>query len=398
MKKLYRILSYVLVAAVGFAAACGMMYLRMQPEEQYVPAPRSDESGSAKLTELEALLDERFIGDVDRTTLEDGAAQGMIAATGDRWSYYISAEDYAAYVEQSENAYVGIGVTIRTDMAEEGFEIISVVEDGPADQAGIRAGDIISQVEGQNCAELGQSATKNLIRGKEGTEVRLTILRDGQTLELTAVRKQFDTPVATWELLDSGYGLIKISNFDAKCADETIEAIRQLMKQNAKGLIFDVRYNPGGRKDELVEILDYILPEGPLFRSVDYLGNESVDYSDASCIEIPMVVLVNEDSYSAAEFFAAALQEYDAAEVIGTKTCGKGYFQMTFRLSDGSAAAVSVGKYFTPQGISLADVGVTPDVKVAVEDEVYREIYTGTVSASEDPQVQEAVRFLNGKS
>lgn len=398
MKKLYRILSYVLVAAVAFAAACGMMYLRMQPEEQYAPAPHSDGSGSAKLTELEALLDERFIGDVDRTTLEDGAAQGMIAATGDRWSYYISAKDYAAYVEQSENAYVGIGVTIRTDMAEEGFEIISVVEDGPADQAGIRAGDILSQVEGQNCTELGQSATKNLIRGKEGTEVRLTILRDGQTLELTAVRKQFDTPVASWELLDSGCGLIKISNFDAKCADETIEAIRQLMKQNAKGLIFDVRYNPGGRKDELVEILDYILPEGPLFRSVDYLGNESVDYSDASCIEIPMVVLVNEDSYSAAEFFAAALQEYDAAEVIGTKTCGKGYFQMTFRLSDGSAAAVSVGKYFTPQGISLADVGVTPDVEVAVEDEVYREIYAGTVPASEDPQVQEAIRFLNGKS
>ncbi len=165
----------------------------------------------------------------------------------------------------------------------------------------------------------------------------------------------------------SGYGLVTIENFEARASEETLEAIDARMEQGAKGLIFDVRFNPGGYTTELVKILDYLLPEGPLFRRESYDGQTSVDYSDAQCVDLPMAVLANKSSYSAAEFFAAALQEYDAAVVVGEQTTGKGYYQNTFRLVDGSAVAISTGKYFTPKGESLAGVGVMPDVPVKLD-------------------------------
>ena len=197
-----------------------------------------------------------------------------------------------------------------------------------------------------------------------------------------------------YELLESGDGYIKINNFDSHCARDTIAAIEELVGQGAKALIFDLRFNPGGYKHELVEVLDYLLPEGPLFRSVDYKGGEEVDYSEASYLDIPMAVLVNEDSYSAAEFFAAALQEYEAAVVVGAQTCGKANYQQTFRLSDGSAIAISTGHYQTPNGVTLAGVGVTPDIPVEVDQETYLAIYYETLDKAEDAQLQAAITAL----
>ena len=175
---------------------------------------------------------------------------------------------------------------------------------------------------------------------------------------------------------------------------DTIAAIEDLRAKGAKSLIFDLRFNPGGMKTELVTILDYLLPEGPLFRSVDYQGHEEVDYSEESCLEMPMAVIINDDSYSAAEFFAAALQEYDWAEIVGTKTCGKANYQQTFRLSDGSAVAVSTGHYQTPNGVTLADVGVTPDVIVEVDEETYWNLYYEKVEKADDAQLQAAISLL----
>ena len=172
--------------------------------------------------------------------------------------------------------------------------------------------------------------------------------------------------------------------------------IEQLLDQGAGALIFDVRFNPGGYAHELVAALDYILPEGDLFRTVDYMGNEEVDRSDAKClVGIPMAVLVNADSYSAAEFFAAALSEYGYAIVVGQPTTGKGYFQQTYKLNDGSAVGISVGKYFTPKGKSLAEEGgIVPDVVVEVDEETDFAIYAGTLEPRDDPQIQAAVDAL----
>ena len=200
--------------------------------------------------------------------------------------------------------------------------------------------------------------------------------------------------VAKGQMLESGLGLVSIVNFDSRCAEETLAVIEQLLEEGAQGLIFDVRFNPGGYKDELVKILDYLLPEGPLFRSVNFTGEESVDQSDEKCLEIPMAVLINGDSYSAAEFFAAALSEYGVAKLIGQPTTGKGHFQTTFALSDGSAAVISIGKYRTPNGVSLTGVGLTPDVLVELDDETYWSIYYSRVPVEEDPQIQAAVSAL----
>jgi carboxyl-terminal processing protease len=224
--------------------------------------------------------------------------------------------------------------------------------------------------------------------------VTLTVRYGDEEREYTMTRALFHVTVASGQMLTDGIGMVTIENFDDRCADETIAAIEELLAQGATKLIFDVRNNPGGYKTELCEVLDYLLPEGPLFRSEYYDGKVQVDESDANYLDVPMAVLVNAESISAAEFFAAALDEYDAATVVGEQTIGKGYFQQSYRLSDGSAVGLSVGRYTTPKGISLTDVGITPDVVVEVDDELFWQIYYGNVTWEEDPQILAAVEVL----
>lgn len=349
-----------------------------------------------KLDSLGSLIETYFIDEYDETALmnaaADGAAAAMVEATGDRWSYYISAKDMQDYQEQMNNAYVGIGVTIQE--AENGVVIMSVTAGGPAEEAGILPGDLCVEVEGQKTAEIGITGTQDLVRGEEGTTVAMVFLRDGERLELEVERRTIITPVAEWEMLEDGIALISIYNFDHHCAEQTFACMEEALEQGAEAFLFDVRFNGGGLKDEMVEILDALLPEGDIFRSVDYSGAEEIDRSDADCLEIPMAVLVNEDSYSAAEFFAVALQEYGVAQVIGVQTSGKGNFQYTLDLGDGSSVALSCGKYYTPNGISLSDVGVTPDVSVDLSDADYEALYYGALDPADDEQLQEGIRVL----
>ena len=382
MKKVLKYLSYILVAV--FASVLTLFLNGAQPAA----------SETSKLDQLADLIEERFIGEADRTAMEDAAAAAMVGSLGDEWSYYIPASQYQSHVEQMNNAYVGIGVTIIVQEDVDGFQVTKVNEGGPAEEAGILPGDVIVAIEGQSTAGMDTTTAASLVKGEENTSVVLTIRRESETFDVTAVRRQVQTPVATGQMLESGIGLITIVNFDARCFDETKAAIETLVGEGADALIFDVRNNPGGYKHELVDLLDYLLPEGPLFRAEDYKGNVSVDESDADCLQIPMAVLVNGSSYSAAEFFAAALSEYEAAVVVGEQTYGKGYFQTTIQLKDGSAVGLSVGKYTTPKGESLAGVGITPDIVVEVDEETDFAIYAGTMDHEEDPQIQAAVEAL----
>lgn len=381
-KNILRLLSYVLVAALA-----SVLTLAMTQQD-------SVQDSYTKLEQLEDLIAERYIGEADLTELEDAAAAAMISATGDRWSYYIAADEYATHLEQMENAYVGVGITITVTEDGSGFEVMVVNEGGPAEEAGMQVGDVIVAIEDQSCNGMTTTEARNLVRGEEGTQVRLTISRNGVEQTLSVTRRQVQTPVAEGEMLPGNVGLVTIVNFDSRCADETIAAIEALLEQGAEKLIFDVRNNPGGYASELVEVLDYLLPEGELFHTVNYEGKEEFDYSDAACLEIPMAVLVNADSYSAAEFFAAALSEYDAAVVIGEQTSGKGHYQVNYRLKDGSAVSLSIGKYYTPSGLSLEGVGITPDVAVSVDEDTYWEIYYGQLEPDEDPQIQAALEAL----
>lgn len=382
MKIAQRIISYIFVAIL--ASMVTMDVFVSEPEEV-----RYD-----KLESLGDLIETYFIGEADRAAMEDAAAAAMVNSLGDQWSYYMSAKDYQAYQEQMQNAYVGIGITITLMEDGSGFSILKVNEGGPAEAAGLLAGDVIVGIEGQSAKGMTTEKARDLVRGTEGTQVALTIRRGDETLEIMAMRKTVEMPVVKAQMLRSGIGLITIYNFDDRCTKETIAAIKELMEQNATALIFDVRGNPGGYKHELVSLLDYLLPEGPLFRSEDYLGNVEVDESDAKYLDMPMAVLVNGDSYSAAEFFAAALDEYDAAIVVGEKTTGKGYFQSAFELEDGSAVGLSIGKYTTPNGVSLANVGITPEVYVEVDAETVFLIYAEILDPEEDPQIQAAVKAL----
>ena len=377
-KKLLRFGSYVLVAALATVITLAV----------------AGANPPSKLDRLEALIQERFIGEADAEELEDAAAAAMVKATGDRWSYYIPAKDYAAHLEQEENAYVGVGITIQQEEEDMGFLIVMVADGGPAQEAGIEVNDLLIGVEDQNIRGMTTSEVRELVSGREGTKVSLTVMRKGEHMTLSMERRRIEQAVAEGEILDGGIGLVRIYNFDARCAQESIAAIEKLRSEGAWKLILDVRNNPGGFANELVELLDYLLPEGDLFRSVSYDGREKVDTSDANYLDMPMAVLVNGDSYSAAEFFAAALQEYDAAVVVGEPTVGKGFYQQTMQLGDGSAVALSTGKYFTPKGNSLAGKGITPDIRAEVDEDTAAQIYYGTISAAEDPQIQAALKAL----
>lgn len=380
MKKLITVLSYLTTAM----AACAVTLL----------VTIGKTPGYSKLDQVEYLIQNRFIEEADMEKAEDAAATAMIDSLGDRWSYYLSAADYATHKEQVENAYVGIGITISPEENGQGFLILAVQKDSGAEAAGLLAGDIITGAESQDVRGMTTAQLRDIIRGKEGTSVSLEITRDSEVLRVQVTRMRILTEVVRYEMLENSIGLIAISNFDARCADETIAAIEALREQGAQALIFDVRNNPGGYATELVKVLDYLLPEGDLFRTLDYAGRETVDKSDASFLDMPIAVVCNEDSYSAAEFFPAAIQEYGAGTIVGMPTCGKGYFQYTYELSDGSAVGLSAGKYFTPSGKSLIGTGIQPDVVVKVDDETRAKIAYGTLDAKDDPQIQAAVDIL----
>ena len=398
MKKGWKIVLAILcafvIAAGSFIAAVQYLNTRYAAA---LSAREEDSPVQAKAAEVQEIIETYFIDDYDEDTLADGAASGMVDATGDEWSYYLSADEVAAYEESMANAYVGVGITITEDAEAGGMRVEEVVSGGPAEEAGIRMGDLLLAVEGEDVLPLGIDGTRNLVRGEEGTHVNMHFSRNGTEYDVSVERRSIETPVVTGELLDENIGYIKIDNFDERSAAETIAFVKDLIGQGAEALLFDVRFNPGGYADELVKVLDYLLPEGDLFRSVDYAGREEVDTSDASCVELPMAVLVNEDSYSAAEFFAAALQEYEWATIVGSQTYGKGNFQTAFYLSDGSMVNLSIGKYYTPGGKSLSERGVTPDVVVDLDDEQYALLYYSALEQADDPQFQAAIDTLTQK-
>ncbi len=378
------IVKYAIVAAISSALTLFIFVPKMGGEQQ-----------SGKLQQLESIIAQQYIGDVDQGYMEDMAAAAMVAATGDRWSYYVPAESLQEVLDTSANSYVGIGVTVMLLEDESGYTVQRIEPNSPAQTGDIRPGDIVVGVDGQSITELGAEAMLNKVSGKQGTQVTITILRDGETIEKTLTREQILQEVARGQMLTETVGYIKINNFNERCADETIRIFDDLEKQGAKAMIFDVRFNPGGYVTELVEVLDHLLPEGILFRSEDYAGNTMEESSDAACKEMPMAVLINGESYSAAEFFAAALKEYDYAFTAGQPTTGKGRFQQLLYLSDGSAVNLSIGKYTTPNGVDLSEAGgLVPDVAVEIDEQTMAALYAETVPLEEDTQLQAALAAL----
>ena len=381
-KKVLIVLSYVLVAAL----ACGATLFFISASTDY-----------NKLEDLENLILTSFAGDADKTKIEDAAADAMVNAMGDRWSYYIPASELPSFLENSENAYVGIGVTVQATDDNSGLMVIAVQPGGPAEEAGVQVGDVIIQVDGESAQDRTVTEISAMIKGEEGTVVSVTVLRSGEGITMSMTRKRMETTVASSKLLNEHVGLVTIQNFDERCADETIAAIKALLNQGADMLLFDVRNNPGGYVDELTKVLDYLLPEGDLIRTVGTDGSDETVTSDASCVKVPMAVLINENTYSAAELFAADLSEYGAAKLFGQQTSGKGFYQYVFQFADGSAAGISVGRYYTGHGASLEGIGLTPDETVKLDDESEALFYNGMLEPENDAQLQAALSYLMDK-
>ena len=325
--------------------------------------------------EIEKIINENYIGSVDDDTLFNAAASAMVRSIDDKWSYYMSPEEYAAYKLTSSNEYAGIGISVKQNDSGE-FEIFSVDSGTPAEAAGLTAGQLIVSVDGQPVADMTLSEMQELIRSKLNKDFPMVVSdKKGNEVSVTvACEIIYKDPVSS-RMLDGNIGYIKIANFEAGSSEGTINAIERLVAEGATSFIFDVRNNPGGLLSELVSLLDYLLPDGDIFISVDKQGNETVKTSDKICLSGKMAVLVNANTYSAAEFFAAALQEYDWATIVGEHTTGKARSQITLELSNGGAVHISTHKYLTPDRVDLSEVGgIKPDIEA--------------VNTNEDPQVQ----------
>lgn len=325
--------------------------------------------------EIEKIINENYIGSADDDTLFNAAASAMVRSIDDKWSYYMSPEEYAAYKLTSSNEYAGIGISVKQNDSGD-FEIFSVDSGTPAEAAGLTAGQLIVSVDGQAVADMTLSEMQELIRSKLNKDFPMVVSdKKGNEVSVTvACEIIYKDPVSS-RMLDGNIGYIKIANFEAGSSEGTINAIERLVAEGATSFIFDVRNNPGGLLSELVSLLDYLLPDGDLFISVDKQGNETVKTSDKICLSSKMAVLVNANTYSAAEFFAAALQEYDWATIVGENTTGKARSQITLELSNGGAVHISTHKYLTPDRVDLSEVGgIKPDIEA--------------VNTNEDPQIQ----------
>jgi carboxyl-terminal processing protease len=376
---------YILGAAV---LVLGMLSLVLYQKNRTLTTQLSDQ---ADLLELEQYVEENYYQDVDEDTAMDGALKGYVAGLNDPYSSFLTDDEYNDWKTMESGSSVGIGVTVQAS-GEDGMLVVEVTADSPAEEAGVKAEDIITAVDGVSVADLGFTDAVAAVKGEAGTEVVLTITRGTQQLDCTVTRAEIATVTAFGTMLEGDIGYIRISAFRENTNEQFQSALQTLLDDGAKALIFDVRDNGGGLLSALEEILDPLLPEGEI--AVAHYGNGTVKTiveSDAQELDLPMTVLINENTASAAELFAASLHDFEKATLVGTTTFGKGIMQDTQRVS-GGAVTLTVATYQTTKGECYQGIGVSPDEEVALEDGVTVD-YTNP-DLTQDTQLQSAYQAL----
>ena len=338
----------------------------------------------SQFRELRELISARFIGEHDEAALTEAALAATIDALGDPWSRYLTQAQYEDHMRRSGNQQQGLGISFDRDEETGDVLIFSVVSNSPADHAGLRAGDSIITIADYDTRDLDNDEVRDVVIAHFGQSLRLYVRSaDGETRTTYAEIGPFYVNPVYDEMLEDNIGLVSIMNFDSRSGVETVEAVERLYEAGATAIVFDLRYNPGGRVDELLRVLDFLLPEGELFVFEDENGVEMVYHAEEEYFSIPMVVLINEHSFSAAEFFAAILQEEGAAYIVGQPTSGKSRSQQMFPLPSGGAVAISTRRYLTPNRVDLYEAGgIQPDFVVAFGD------------SGEDLQLQKAIQLL----
>lgn len=357
---------------------------------------KADYDEAMRYIEIKDIVEENFIDAVDRDRMGQSAAAAMIAGLGDKWSRYLSADEYRTYQLSSTNEYSSIGISILKS-EHGGFQVTMVNSDSPAAKAGLSAGMVILAVDDQSVEDMDADEVRTLIRSKLNTVFTITVEGRSDPIRVDCTRS-YVNPVS-YRIERTGAGYVKIDNFEAGSGQAAISAIENMLNANVTSFVIDLRDNPGGLVTEMATLLDYLLPQGDLFIARDKSGREEVTKSDNMSLKMPMCVLINSQTYSEAEIFAAVLKEYRWATLIGEPTTGKTRTQHIIEVSDGSAILLSTHSYLTAGGVDIAQSGgVVPDTvvyNVVKEETGNEEESSGTTMYSDDDQLRTALTMLS---
>ena len=347
----------------------------------------------SRLDEIRAVLHQEALTDVPDQQLVDGAAKGMVAGTGDVYANYFTADEYKQFNSDEEGKYVGIGASVNVDPKDNFITIVTVYKDSPADKGGLHPGDKLLAVDGKDVTAMTVDEAVKLVKGEAGTEVKLTVQRLQEQLDLTMTRAEVLADRTEWKMLDNNIGYIKIIEFNGNAADLFEKAVNELKDQGAKGFVLDLRNNPGGSYDIVVKIADMLFPSGPIITLEDKDGNkENIATSGPSYLNMPMTVLVNENSASASELLSGGIQDYKVGTLIGTTTYGKGVAQDFYQFPDGAALKYTSHRYLTGGGRCPQGTGITPDITVELDKAVQDDPFL--LCTEQDNQYQRAIEEL----
>lgn len=389
------LLGALTVLLIMGTVSCGMSYSGIRNAVRHVTGKSEellDDGTETKLELLEGLVDKYYTGDKDSDALKEGLYKGYIDGLGDPYSVYYDEEETKAMTESFSGEYSGIGAVLTRNKDTGLVTVVQVYPDSPAEEAGIKADDLLYKVDGEEITGLDLNSVVSRIKGDEGTEVELTLIRGNASEEVTvtAVRRKIEVITVSYEMKEDGIGYIRISEFDSVTSNQYERALEDLESQGMKGLVVDLRSNPGGNLDVVVDILDLMLPEGTVVSMEDKSGEETVYSSDEEHqFNKPLAVLMNGNSASASEIYAGAIQDYDAGEIVGTQSYGKGVVQQIFDLKDGTSVKLTIAEYFAPSGRSINGIGITPDVEVIYEPDEENPDY--------DNQLEKAVEVVKSQ-
>ena len=385
-KEKINLLPYILAAVIGvLSVLCVILWQKNNILQKEL-------ADGARLAELSEYVDENYYQETDEDTLMDGALKGYVAGLGDPYSVFLTEDEYGGWKEKESGTAVGIGVTVQS--AEEGLYIVEVTSGSPAETAGIQAGDTITAVDGELVTDLGYNEAVAHVKGEIGTDVVLTVLREGEELEITVTRGEIVTISAEGQMLDENIGYVHISAFRENTFDQYSKVLNELLEAGAEGIIFDVRNNGGGLLSALEDVLDPLLPEGNI--AIASYGDGTVKTiveSDSEELDIPMIVLVNGGTASAGELFAASLRDFGKASLVGETTFGKGIMQDT-RTVAGGAVTLTVAAYQTVKGECYHEIGVTPDTEIILPEEYVVDFKNPDTKG--DVQLAEAYETITG--
>jgi len=347
-----------------------------------------------KLTFIQMLVDTYYLEEVDQEAYADGIYKGFVSSLEDPYSTYYTEEEYNALKESSSGVYCGIGATVNQDVKTGIITIYKLFEKSPAYKAGMLPGDIIYKVDNEEVTGVDLSKVVGRMKGIEGTEVHISIMREGEgePLEFTITRQEIEVPTIEYQMLEDKIGYITISQFDQITVSQFIAAVDNLEASGMKGLVVDVRNNPGGLLDSVVKMLDRLLPKGLIVYTEDKYGKRvEEDAIDSEKLEVPLAVIINGNSASASEIFAGAIQDYKIGTIVGTTSFGKGIVQKVMPLADKTAVKLTISKYFTPKGRNIHGTGILPDVEVELKDDLKQLI---VIPLDKDNQLLEAIKLV----